>query len=280
MRRLLPFLLPALLLAQEPDPLASMNATFRTWYKAEKARRLAHPGPVLVVEGDKLALLREGRPREEAAFVPPDFHRLKAMAHVPLALELKLAPELLLSSAEREELKAYLAQLKAAAEGAEGDSARIAEASEAFLDKVLATSRVDGGALQAYVRRMAPLTLRNAQAAVAAELAGLQAQVGAWRAQMDPAEWKQLHVVVMGSHMAREREASMQFFLRLLKQKREGDRVLFLENQWDEAKALDLLATHLTDRAASQAFYGDPWRLHRDLLSDGAKTYLDRHPPK
>jgi hypothetical protein len=80
--------------------------------------------------------------------------------------------------------------------------------------------------------------------------------------------------------MAREQEASMQYFQRLLHQSGEGDRVIFAEGLWDESKALDLLATHLTDTAASRAFFGDPARLHRDLLSDGAKAWIKTHPAR
>jgi hypothetical protein len=32
------------------------------------------------------------------------------------------------------------------------------------------------------------------------------------------------------------------------------------------------------DEAAGAAFFGDPMRMHRDLLADAAKAYLDSHP--
>ena len=42
---------------------------------------------------------------------------------------------------------------------------------------------------------------------------------------------------------------------------------------------MDLLATHALDRKVAIDFFKDKWRMHRDLLSDGARQYLKKHPP-
>jgi hypothetical protein len=47
---------------------------------------------------------------------------------------------------------------------------------------------------------------------------------------------------------------------------------------WNEKDALNLLAPHVVDESADEAFFGDPMRMHRDLLADAAKAYLDAHP--
>ncbi len=43
----------------------------------------------------------------------------------------------------------------------------------------------------------------------------------------------------------------------------------------DEQRAQTLLATHYTDYAIGDAFFGSPYRMHRDLLGDAAETYLN-----
>ena len=48
----------------------------------------------------------------------------------------------------------------------------------------------------------------------------------------------------------------------------------------DETHAQVLLATHYTDYAVGQAFFGSPYRMHRDLLADAAQAYLNQiFPP-
>ncbi len=48
----------------------------------------------------------------------------------------------------------------------------------------------------------------------------------------------------------------------------------------DETIAATILGTHHTDYAAGQAFFGNPYRMHRDLMSDAAQEYLNElFPP-
>jgi hypothetical protein len=91
---------------------------------------------------------------------------------------------------------------------------------------------------------------------------------------MTPDEWKALHVIVMVAHMPRDEELTVQYFQRLLDEPIEGHRIICAEGLWEEPRALDLLATHLIDGSAGAAFFGDVMRMHRDLLSDAARVYL------
>lgn len=67
----------------------------------------------------------------------------------------------------------------------------------------------------------------------------------------------------------------MQYFDRLLGENSEGGRVVYSEGIWDEDKVLELMATLAVDGRIGAAFFGDPERMHRDLLGDAAKKYLD-----
>ena len=113
-----------------------------------------------------------------------------------------------------------------------------------------------------------------------AQLDATHAQVSAWRRDLSPQEWSELHVVIIGPHMPREDLVVTQYFLRLLDEPVEGRRVVYAESLWEEPKALDLLRTHLLDGSAGEAFFGDYMRMHRDLLGDAAKQYLLRVLPK
>jgi len=104
----------------------------------------------------------------------------------------------------------------------------------------------------------------------------LHTQVTAWRKEMSAGDWAKLRVLVIGPHMPREGLVVMQYFSKLLNEPQEGRRIVYAEGLWEEPRALDLVGTHLLDGAVSEAFFGDYWRMHRDLLADAAKDYLDR----
>jgi hypothetical protein len=274
--------------APPPDALAQANADFRATYREAKARALASAGPILLVEGDAL-VLRDGAARKAVKFLPPGYTALKEASHVPLALFVLLhdaaGP---LAAPARRALEALASELRRARpslgtrpfpKGALARQEQLLDASAALVEAVAGRGAVAPGEVAGFARRMGPLLEANAEEAAALEIEALQKQVEAWRAELGPA-WSRLHVVVIGSHMARTNEIALQYFERLLGEPDEGRRVVFAEGLWEEEKALDLLATHLLDGAASEAFFGNAARLHEDMLAAGARKYLQAHPPR
>jgi hypothetical protein len=91
-------------------------------------------------------------------------------------------------------------------------------------------------------------------------------------------------VVVDTVHMARPGNLAVQYFQAALgepyagrradERVAEGERVVVSEGAEDADRALELLGTHMVDRSAAEAFFGDPLRLDRDLLSDGAEDAI------
>jgi hypothetical protein len=69
----------------EKDPLVTLNNTFRVAYGKARKEALAKKGPVILVEGDYLTLLHNGK-HTRVRVIPDLYHRLKDVAHVPLAL--------------------------------------------------------------------------------------------------------------------------------------------------------------------------------------------------
>jgi len=69
----------------DADPLLDVNKVFRAAYAAARKDVLARTGPVIIVSGDELVLLRDGR-RAEAKVVPAIYHTLKTVSHIPLAI--------------------------------------------------------------------------------------------------------------------------------------------------------------------------------------------------
>jgi len=283
-------MLVPLLMAQEgPAALDQFNASFRQAYARAKADALARMGPVLVVDGDRVHLLRGGVDGAEALIRPPLYHRLKAVAHVPFTVQLLLGTQA--EGPLPEDTRTRLGEcrrLAVAVRASLGDSfepgptlrrqERILDGCLAYVDQVLGRGRHAARELAAFTQAMTPLLRINIAEAAGLQLTRLHQTVAGWRAELGPAAWRELRVVIIGPHMPRDGEVTWQYFARLLAEPKEGDRVIYAEGLWKVKDALDLLATHQVDRAAAVAFFQEPQRMHRDLLADAAEAWLDDHP--
>src|SRR5579862_400185 len=275
--------------AQTTPALTALNNAFRAAYADARSRALKSSDPTLIINGDHFALLRSGR-RVDVNVATPIYDPVKTIAHLPLAIYVTLTPGDGAVNADRLKMLAGLRDLAAPAEASLDTlqlpaatlarQKQIAATSIAFLDDVAATHQVTHTALVAFTRGMAPLVMENVAEATRAQLDATHAQVSAWRRELSPEEWNQLHVLIVGPHMPRENMVVTQYFLRLLHEPQEGRRVVYAESLWDEKQALDLLGTHLLDGSVGEAFFGDYMRMHRDLLGDAATGYLERLLPE
>ena len=267
----------------QPAALTTLNDAFRAAYAEAKNRVLRASGPTLIVNGDTFTLLRNGR-RVEANTGTPIYDPVKTIAHIPLAIYVTLTPG---DGAIDEASLKTLANLRELIPAAEASldtlklsaatfarQRRIVAAALAFLDDVAGKRKFARASLLAFTRSMAPLVTENVTEAARAQLDAVHAQVSAWRRDLSPQEWAALRVVIIGPHMPREDLVVTQYFLRLLHEPQEGGRVVYAESLWEEAKAMDLLGTHLLDGSVGEAFFGDSRRMHRDLLGDAATRYL------
>jgi hypothetical protein len=274
----------ALVPRNETDPLVTLNNAFRAEYSRAKTEALSKIGPLIIVEGSNVVLVRNGK-RTEAQILPPIYHSLKAVAHIPFAVFLMFDQSYFgqLTEVRVAELLDYRKLIVNAQSslGASGFSdiqlqrqQKIINDSLTFLDAAIQNRQVEKTALDDFARQMTPVLLANVDQAARVELDALHSHVSEWRHQMTPDEWNALHVVVMGAHMPRDSEITMQYFQRLLDEPIEGRRIIFAEGLWEEPRALDVLGTHLVDGRAGAAFFGEFMRMHRDLLSDAARVYI------
>jgi hypothetical protein len=252
-------------------PAADLNALARADYAQARRRAVAHSGPVLLVGPVQITFLN-GTERRQFELAPAAYHELKAVAHLALGVHSLFFEE----APPREKLL----ELRAAAEKLplpepREREERIVQRSLRLIEDALA-GHAD---LPRYEREVAPLLLENAVDAARLEIASLDRAVAQVREQLPDAGFSRLHVVISGAHMAREGEISLQYFEKLFRE-REGLRIVFAEGLWDEAAQLDLLGTHLLDSSIGEGFFGDPRRMHRDLLSDAAAQVLRESGPR
>jgi hypothetical protein len=250
----------ALVPRHETDPLVTLNNAFRAEYSRAKTEALSKIGPLIIVEGSNVILVRNGK-RTEAQILPPIYHSLKAVAHIPFAVFLMFDESDFgqLTEARVAELRDYRKLIVDAQSslGARGFSdvqlqrqQKIINDSLTFLDAAIQNRQVPKSALDNFARQMSPMLPANVDEAARVELDALRSHVSEWRHQMTSDEWKALYVIVIGAHMPRDSEISMQYFERLLDEPIEGRRIIFAEGLWEEPRALDLLGTWLTEARA------------------------------
>lgn len=268
---------------QGPDPFADINEAFRAAYRQARTDLLAKQGPIVLLEGDNLVLLRGGK-RTEVKVIPPFYHDLKAVSHIPLAIAMLLVPgsEDDLPRAKIDALRGFRERIAAVEDELpkrfEGDvlarQRTAVRACTRFIDEALKNRKVTPMQLLTFTAAYEVPITHNAREAAKAEIDALHKQMSAWRSELADDEWKRLRVIVMGSQMPRQANLAVQFFAKLLGEAGESERIVYAEALWDEKKAVDLLGTHALDTWIGSAFFGDDRRMHRDLLGDAARDYL------
>jgi putative intracellular protease/amidase len=289
--------------ARQPGPpqyaphdglLGALNHYFHKDYEALvdlTTLSLEHAGtPVIIAAGDEVILRHRGL-REVVRVIPPLYHQLKAIGHMVFGIHLSLevrAPnglnetELFQILQQQYLLKAVLNNL--ADEGipdevSEAQAVLLSRAST-LLTEVLGNRAIDRATLREFARTTGALMLDNNTRAQRAALDGLHAAVTALLANMTADVRAKLYVVVCGSHQARSQDIMMEYFQRLLGEQAAAgaaheNRLIYAESTFGEDGALDLIARHIIDQDAGEAFFGDRMRMQRDLLSEGAADYVE-----
>ena len=280
--------LPAAPAASAPidDKLAAANLLARSHYATAKAATLGALDPIIVVEPEALVLIRHGQQRREV-YLPDRYRQLKAIAHTAMGLYSLLEPH-----AGKDDfagwsgdLAAYRAELAAlvpmiADIGLHWDDAKrqreMLQASLDFIDRVAAARRISRAELNAYADDVGPTLSGDLYDAAQAELSSLDETVKRWRAEIGPADWSKLYVVVLGLGRPRERHPPYDYFARLLGADAADSRLIRADNVTDVAGGLDLLATTVTDRRMGEAFFSDAARMEHGLMRDATKRHLDK----
>ena len=276
--------------AAPKEPLTLLNDTFRASYRDLRTWRTSTLDPIIVVQFDQLHLIRKGETRTET-FTPPVYHDYKAVSHIPLALNLRLARHVgrPFEKETLEWLTAYMKRIQAAAASLDGRPGwtaeqlalhkKIAGDSVKFIEKIGGAEEVSDEALTAYSRAIRPLLLASADAAARVQLDGLHGLVNKWKAELGP-HWSHVDVVVLGPKQPRPGNVQYEYFVRAMGRNAIGKRLWYAEGVFDKDGGVTLLGTILIDRALSLSFFANPVRLERDLLADAAQRHLDRLFPR
>ncbi len=282
-------------LVSDSKPLAfsDVNESVLENYAHAKDEIRQSLGPIIICTSDSVSLLK-GKDKTTIVFISPRYTGLKQIAHITLGAFVLLAnhTDRKLSTETIDRLAKFRASIEKAAprikeeEGLQpGDQSRqqeIINMTLSFLSTAIDEKRVSHDNLLKYAHSCAEQDLENAYEAAGSQITAIDDAINTWHKEMTAEEWNKLHVIIWTTHMPRQDLLSYQYFARLLNQTAEGSQIIVAESAspGDDEQAIDLLLTHILDKKIAEEFFQDQWRMHRDLLSDGAKEWLEKHQIK
>ncbi|MGO9451798.1 MAG: hypothetical protein ACLQDV_12285 [Candidatus Binataceae bacterium] len=282
------------------DPLVHLNQDFMDAYERLLAQTAPKLNPVIIECGDGMTLLRNGTESKAPAF-GRRYRELEAVSHVPVTIYVMLTAQTggQIGAAGLDELRAYRASVLRAraalptADLTPDERARQEEMIDralAFIDATLAARQVSAAALRAFAREQSADIMANTRDAARDQIDTMDRQVSAWTSAMSAAERARLKVAVCGPHMPRVGNISMQYFAAALgypyggrwqdePPESENLDLIYAESAYDRQKILNMIATHAIDADLGESFFGEPARMHRDLLADSAEEILKSRFP-
>ena len=279
--------------APKSGPLGDVNQDFHNTYNSlvlEYQEELGNQIPVIIAVGDVVKLLIDGEEQKET-FIPANYHKAKALSHIAFGTQIALMSNGAgpLNDAIKTELKKKLSLIDIARSDIPDEDLpshlvesprAVVDHCQAILEKTIHDKSVDLDAVRSFASNVAEFLMKNASFAVRLQLDNLHRIVSGWREEMGEERWNQLYVAVCGTHQPRYREASKQYFERILGQAEsddayQEDRIIYAEGVFDKHGVKDLLARHLLDQRASMMFFGCKNRLQEDLLADVATEYIN-----
>lgn len=268
------------------DPaLERLNGKFRELFAESLSHELRKTTPIILVRGDNLVLMANGE-RRMGTIVHSNYHDLKTIAHVPLTIfsVLNASCEQQLSDRQLQQLdelrqlvettKACLADCFSDPQTLQRQTTLLTE-SRSFLGKVTQDRICTTHGLMEFVRGLRQDIVLNVRDAARLRIDNYHSQLLRWRKEFSSDEWGNVFAIIPGVAAARKENLAVQYFSKAFRQRGEGARIIYAESAFEESEALNLLGVHLMSREIGLAFFDDPWRMHRDLLSTASGTYLD-----
>ncbi|MBS2004422.1 MAG: hypothetical protein JST44_23135 [Cyanobacteria bacterium SZAS LIN-5] len=275
---------------EKPLAFHEVNQQLLTNYSAAKSELRKKLGAIVICMDNSLTLIRDGK-RESIPFIKPHYTGLKEVAHITLGTFVLLVnhTDEELSESSIAKLKEYRTAIEKASDAVATDEAIEPQEQErqralikqtvSFLTRAIESKRVSADELKKYARSTSEPDLKNAYTAVASQMVSMDKTMAKWRKEMTPQEWNNMYVFIATLHMPRQELIAYQYFARLLNQSQEGDRVIVGESPgtMTEEQGIDLVLTHILDKQVAIQFFNDPWRMHRDLLSEAGKKWLSEN---
>ena len=270
----------------KPDAFRQMDQFFRSTYNHAREKILRDTGPVILAQSEDLTLFFNGKSVKSAA---PDsgYRTLTTVAHVTLTMFLLLEPygEGPLSETRIDKLQTLqkiAAMVQSELSKRLTKDMDLVEAQQrvigktlSFIKKIVAEKAWAAKDLDEYLNSVKPQILKNVKLAAKFQIDHFHRQIVIWKQKIPAEDWDQLHVVISGAAMPRKNNLAVQYFSKLLGVRGECEKIIYAESIFQPTRAMKILGTSLLDAQIGEGYFGDPWRMHRDLLGNAAAVYLD-----
>jgi hypothetical protein len=266
------------------DELIRLNEQFIATYNGARNYLISITNPLIICDKDNAIIIHRGQ-RFQEQVIPKLYHDLKSISHIPLKIYLTVMFDSnTLSETNYIELKQYLQDIRSIRNSIQFPSHiqqnqyDIIDLSIEYLRDILKTRQIDEIQLKKFCQQARNLFLSNIQLAADAHLRMLDSKIRPWyEDRFNDTERNSLKIILMGPKTARRGFLEKAYFYTLLGEQQEGKHLIYAESIDNEQKALEILGVWLLDAKASEIFFnGDSERLHRDLLSDAAKSSINR----
>ncbi|CAF1220922.1 unnamed protein product [Adineta steineri] len=269
-------------------PLKKLNEEFKLQYeKAWKTfwRSETEKGSVIVGKPSSLTLFHKKNRSPICKVIPPIYHDLKCVAHIPLVIRILFNNDSsTLTNDTLEQFWQYLndLQIPESIQSKEKVSAdRILSESKKFLRKEMdKRGSVDPVILTNFCRSLTNDLSILLDAAAIAQLNQMHEVIKGWMSEykFDPQD-PSVKVLLAGPRAARENCIQTTYFERLLGDERKRN-IIYIEELYEEEKIKSIFARWFLDEELSVSFYNDKDRMHRDLLtSEYVKQQIDQLIP-
>lgn len=152
---------------------------------------------------------------------------------------------------------------------------RVISKTLSLLKKIIVQKAWSAKDLDEFLDDVKPQILQNIKLAAKFRIDHFHRQIVIWNQNISKEDWDRLHVIVSGPAMPRKNNLAVQYFSKLLGVRGEGEKIIYAESVFQPTRAMQILGTNLLDGQIGEGYFGDPWRMHRDLLGNAAAVYLD-----
>ena len=267
------------------DVFEALNAATIPIQSAAKEAYLGRRDPVVTASNGGAVIHHNGENRQVGT-TPAAYHMMKSVGHGPRAIWATIRPALdgldpagswrARLIALRPPIEAVHAALPNAGLSVEATRRDLIITATCLklIDGYLANGLPTAEQFQTAMRALTPVLLGDATEAARLQIDAMDRDVRPWWNGLTDAERARTMVVVRGSHPARDGNVVYSYFLNLLGAGEAGRRVIYAEGVFDDDRARGVLAAILADRHLAVDVFGDPMRMDRDLMGDGAKARL------
>lgn len=269
---------------QSKNSVNELNREFRKIYAQTRNEVYMRHSPAILTLGDSLILYRKGK-RIAKRTTPEIYHNLKSLSHASLAIYVMLGfeEEPTLNESKITEVQKFLELLQKVkvdiptynlTKEQEKYNDNAIQMCIDYLKMVIEAQKVEYSKLKAFVSQVDKLFALNVKYSVKSQLDLVHQVMTNWYKDFSEEEKKNLKVIMSGPKVAREQALLTQYFAKFLGEKGESHKLIYAESVYSEKGLRKTLGTDIVDTQVGVAFFDDPERMHRDLLSDEAKAYI------